>query len=99
MILVRLVFQAKFGKAGELARGMVESVRAESGSSDAGRARVLTDLSGQFDTVVLEFKAESLATWEEQRKETFASAQFQQTFQRTNDLIESGRTEFYTIES
>ena len=96
MILVRLVFQAKFGKAGQLAREWVQSGRGN--SERAGMGRVLTDLSGQFDTVVMEFQVESLAAWEQQRKENFSNPEFAQEFQRSSDLIESGRAEFYTIE-
>ena len=66
MIVVRNVFQAKIGRASELAQGMAESMRRTppAGAAAAGW-RVLTDLSGPFDTVVLEIEVESLAAWEE----------------------------------
>jgi predicted Rdx family selenoprotein len=100
MILVRLVFQAKFGRAAQLASEMAkaQAARVEAGER-SGPVRVLTDLSGPFDTVVFEIEVESLAAWEKQRQKAFAAPEFADTFQRTNDLIESGRTEFYTIES
>lgn len=99
MILVRLVFQAKFGKAGQLASEMAQMARGTGGTPGAGNMRVLTDLSGQFDTVVLEVQAESLGAWEQQRAQTFSSPEFTESARRTSDLIESGRTEFYTIEA
>ena len=97
MILVRLVFQAKFGKAGELANQFKTGTR-QIGERYGGRSRVLTDLSGQFDTVVLEIEAENLAQWERNRSEVFASPEFRETFARTSELIQSGKTEFFTIE-
>jgi hypothetical protein len=98
MILVRTVFQAKFGKGGELAKAMVESMRA--GGAGGGRWRVLTDLtSGPFDTVVLEGVADSLAAWEELRRQMFAEPSFGEEMARTAELIQSGRAELYTIEA
>ncbi len=97
MILVRNVFQARFGKAGELARAMVEGSQKMAGQQRA-RWRVLTDLSGQFDTVVFEIEVDSLATWERARKEMFENKEWRDTFRDTSDLIESGRSEHYTIE-
>jgi hypothetical protein len=95
MILVRLVFQAKYGKAGELARNMAQ----EDMGPGAPKPRVLTDLSGQFDTVVMEMEVESLAAWEQGRQQAFSSPEFAESFQRSSELIVSGRAEFYTIES
>jgi hypothetical protein len=99
MILVRNVFQAKFGKGGELAKLMVEGMRVEGGGG-GGRWRVLTDLtSGPFDTVVLEGEAESLAAWEELRRKMFADPSFGEGMARTAELIQSGHAEIYTIEA
>jgi len=98
MILVRTIMQAKFGKGGELAAGMAESVR--HGSVRApGKVRILTDLSGEFDTVVMEATHESLAAWEQFRTALFASAEFQQASARGEGVIVSGRQEYYTIEA
>lgn len=61
--------------------------------------RVLTDLSGPFDTVVLEVEAESLAAHEQARAELFASPEFQASMGRTAPLMAGGRNEFYTLEA
>jgi hypothetical protein len=100
VILVRLVFQAKFGKAtdvvagfkqtGEIARQVIEQTT---------RGRILTDLSGPSNTVVQEIEVESLAEWERLRATLFANPQFQDQQASMPDIIESGRTEFYTIEA
>ena len=103
MIVVRNVFQAKVGRAGELARAMAESMRGarETLGAEGGPSawRVLTDLSGPFDTVVLEVEGESLAGWERARSEMFASPEFQENFTRTAELMVSGRSELYTLEA
>src|SRR5512133_1666718 len=75
VILVRLVFQAKFGKAGEL----VKSFKAGSEAMTAMRgrnAKILTDLSGPFDTVVQEVEYESLQAFMEDQQRLFADPRF-----------------------
>lgn len=98
MILVRTVFQAKFGKGGELAQAMAQSM--QQAGSEGARWRVLTDLSsGPFDTVVLEGEASSLAEWEQRRAAMFSDPTFGENMARIADLIQSGRAELYTIEA
>ncbi len=100
MILVRQVFQAKFGHAAEAAAMMAEGMR---GARDlvgmSPRWRVLTDLSGPFDTVVLEVEAESLAQWEEARSRLFSNPHFQEQQRGGRELFVAGRNELYTIEA
>ncbi len=94
MILVRTVFQAKWGKAQELVAAFKEGMRGAE-----RQPRILTDLSGPFHTVVLEGEHESLAAWERFRAQMFADPQFAAGSRRVDELVESGRTEYYTIES
>ena len=95
MILVRDVFQAKFGKGGELVALFQEARR--QGLSMYGE-RILTDASGPFYTVVLETTTESLAEWEQRIAEIFARPEFGAWFARMIPHVESGRREFYNIE-
>ena len=98
MIVVRNVFQAKFGKGGELAQHMARSM--EGATAEGVRWRVLTDLSsGSFDTVVMEAETGSLAEWEERRARMFADPEFRQMQAATADLIESGHGALYTLEA
>jgi hypothetical protein len=100
MILVRTVFQAAFGKGGELAAAMRASSDQMADDFGSGnRWRLLTDLSGPFDTVVLEVEMESLAAWERMRAEMFARPDFQESMAQTQGLIVSGRNELLTIEA
>ena len=99
MILLRTVLHANFGKGGELAAEFTKMVGAMNAEMDAPiRWRVLTDLSGRFDTVVQEIELPSLAAWEESRPRLFASPTFRESFGRVQALIGEGRTELWTIE-
>jgi hypothetical protein len=100
MILVRFVCQARFGKASEVVAGFKRSN--EITHTIAGRsvrARLLTDLSGAFDTVVQEVELESLAEWERLRTVIFSNPEVQEAEAGMPDLIVSGQTEYYTIEA
>ncbi len=97
MILVRNVFQAKFGKSDELVAIFKQMLQVM--SEPVNNQRILTDLSGPFYTVVLEAQVESLAEWERSRAEMFTNPQFGAVFARTIDLVESGHAEYYTIET
>jgi hypothetical protein len=99
MILVRTIFQAKWGKGGELAAAMKESVDALSGPLGNPRIRILTDLSGELNVVVFEGVHASLAAWEEFRARMFSTPAFQASSARSGELIDSGRQEYYTIEA
>ena len=97
MILVRDVFQAKYGKAGALV-ALFEEAR-EKWPAGYARGRILTDRSGRFFTVVTETEVEDLGAWERQNREVMAMPAFAGWFERMTDLVESGQREFYTIEA
>ncbi len=96
MILVRIIFQAKFGKANELVSLLKEG---RQHMDMPVIQRILTDLSGPFDMVVVEIEAQSLAEWEQVRAAGFASPEFHNAFGRTTELIQAGHSEYYTIEA
>jgi len=100
MILVRFVCQAEFGKASEVVAGFKQSgeiARTLVGPHVHGR--ILSDLSGPFDTVILEIEVESLAEWEQLRVTLFSNPEFQEAEAAMPDVIASGQTEYYTIEA
>lgn len=96
MIVVRDVFQAKYGRGGELA-ALFKEARAE--WSEAYADRILTDVDGPFFTVVVETEVNSLAVWEQRADEIFAQPEFEEWFERMTPLVESGRREFYNLET
>jgi hypothetical protein len=100
MILHRAVFQAKFGKANDLVAAFKQSTGIMTAEQvEALQPRILTDLSGPFDTVVLETTHESLAAFEQFTKALWAVMDADEEPSPTEGLIESGRNEHYTIET
>ena len=94
MILVRDVFRAKYGKAGDLA-ALFKEAKAWPIQYDP---RILTDASGPFFTVVTEREYESMGDFEQKSGEIFSTPEFGEWFGRMTVLVESGRREFYNIE-
>jgi len=100
MIVVRFVFQTKPGKAEEAVKGYKDSaemMRRVAGSY--AKARLMTDLSGSFATVVQEVELESLAEWEKVRAKIFSDPEVQGAQDMGESHILSGCTEFYTLEA
>lgn len=94
MIVVRGVFQARYGKGDEL----VQLFREAHAMWPSGRnARILTDLSGPFFTVVSEAEYDSFSAWEADSQEIYGDARFAALFERMTPLVESGRREFYNL--
>ena len=103
MIIVRTVFQGSYGKGGELAAAQTATAKkfiAEMGGDH--RWKVMSDLSGPFDTVVMEVEVASLAEWEGLRARLFASEAFREAMAAplgvARALTVSGRTEYWTVE-
>jgi hypothetical protein len=99
MVVFRSVFQAKFGKAGQLVaefKKMSQYFTEEQVKSM--QPRILTDISGPFDTVVMETTHASLAAVEQFRNAMFAMQASNPDLPRSDDLVVSGRNEYYTVE-
>lgn len=101
MIVVRTVFQAQFGKGGELAAMMGQSMQAMTQAMGTGsKWRILTDLSGPFDTVIIEVEEASLAAWEQRQAQMMSEPGVQEMMAKTAALLQGGgRNELYTLES
>jgi hypothetical protein len=96
MIVVRDLFQAKYGRGNELV-ALLKETFPELGQDHT--YRILTDASGPFFTVVTELEVSSLAEWEQETAKVFANPEFGEMFNRMLPLVESGRREFYHLES
>jgi hypothetical protein len=94
MIVVRDVFQAKYGKGDELV-ALFKEAKAEWPPEYA--TRILTDASGPFFTVVVETELENLAAWEQSMVEVMAIPDFGDWFARMQPLVETGRRDFYNL--
>ena len=99
MIIVRDVYQAKYGKGAELVALLADFDKIfKTIAGQAAHSRVLSDASGPFFTIVQETEVESLAQWEAISKKIFASKEFEPWFSRWLTLVDSGRREFYNVE-
>src|SRR5438876_10671785 len=87
MIIVREVFQAKYGRGDEVV-ALFKELR-ERVMPDYSY-RILTDASGQFFTVTTETEVESLAAWEKLISEAFSDPDFGEWFARMMPLVETG---------
>ena len=96
MILVRNVFQLKFGKARE-AKALIEESKALFKKYGNRPTRYLTDLTGPFYTFVLESTYTSLTELDKEQSEAMCSADFSTWYQKFTPLVESGYREIFTI--
>jgi len=96
MIVVRDVFQLRFGAAKEAKALLTERGRIW---KQAGYAvpRQLMDLTGRYYTLVLESTFESVADWDAAMRAIHAAAEWGAWFERFRLLVESGHREIYTV--
>ncbi len=59
--------------------------------------RVLTDLTGEYYTLVLESQYKNLAEYEAALKKIFADAGWQKSYAKFRKMIRGGRREMYTV--
>lgn len=96
MILVRDVFQLKFGKAKEAVTLWKEGKTILQAKGHAPQ-RVLTDLVGTFYTFVFEGEYENLAAFEKDIQESMKQPDWQAWYQKFMPLVESGHREIFNI--
>ncbi len=99
MVVVRNVFQLKFGKAREavalIKQGVAIQKRALAGVDFS--TRLLTDVTGPNYTLVLELTVPNLATFETSAPRLFGDKEWQANYQQIMPLVESGHREIFTI--
>lgn len=93
MIIVRNCFVAKPGNAGKLASQIKEAATA----AGLPKARVLTDLTGEFNRVILEYEVENAGQFEERMKDYATNPQFREKMKGYTDLWISGTRELLRI--
>ena len=97
MILVRDVFQLKFGKAREAVAVAKEGLAVSKRAGMDAPMRLLTDLVGPYYTLVLETTFPSLADYEQPLRDALAKDEWKAWYQKLVPLVESGRREIFTI--
>jgi hypothetical protein len=97
MLVVREVFTAKPGQASKLAQMFKRSMASES------YVRVLTDVVGDYNTVVMEMEVESLAKWEQMMADYKAGkgpqmdSELAEEWKTYTQLWKTGRREIYQV--
>ena len=99
MVVIRNVFRLKFGQAKQvlpiLKEGLAIQKRLAAGTDFS--ARLLTDVTGPFYTVVLELTVPSLASMETTGPRIMGDAEFQANYQKLVPLVESGYREVFNV--
>jgi hypothetical protein len=93
MIVIRNSFIAKPGQASKLAAQLKEAAAA----SNLGKPRILTDLTGEFNRVILEHEAESLSGFEAGMKDYANNAAFREKMKGYTELWITGSREILQI--
>lgn len=97
MILVREIFQLKFGKARE-AKAAWKEASAILKKHNFPPSRALTDLVGQYYTFIIENTHNDLAAFEESLKNELGMKEFGEWYQsKFAPLVESGKREIFTV--
>lgn len=93
MIVVRNCFVAKPGQASKLAA----QVKAAAGVSSIKSYRVLTDLTGEFNRVILEYEAASVGEFEAAMKDYATNEAFRDKMKGYTDLWITGSREILQV--
>ncbi len=93
MILVRNCFVAKPGNASKLAAQLKDAMA----TAGFPKARVLTDLTGDFNRVFLEFEVDDLTQMEARMKQYETDENFRAKMKGYTDLWQTGHRELLRI--
>ena len=92
MIVVRNSFVAKPGNASKLAAQLKDAA-----ATAKIKARVLTDLTGDFNTVILEFEGENIGEFEARMKQYQTDEAFREKMKGYTDLWTTGKREIFQV--
>jgi hypothetical protein len=93
MIVVRNCFIAKPGHASKLAAQLKEAAAA----SKLQRHRILTDLTGDFNRVILEYEAETVSGFEAMMKDYATNTAFREKMKGYTELWTTGSREILQV--
>ena len=94
MIVVRNTFVAKPGNASKLAAQVKDALTS---SGHLKNFRVMTDLTGDFNRVILEHEVENLGEFEARMKDYATDENFREKMKGYADLYVTGNREIFTI--
>lgn len=93
MLVVRNCFIAKPGQASKLATQLKEAAA----TAKIPKHRVLTDLTGDFNRVVLEYEAENVSEFEARMRDYATNEQFREKMKGYTDLWMTGHREILQV--
>jgi len=93
MLVIRNCFTAKPGNATKLAAQLKEA----SAAAKASKYRVLTDVMGEFNRVILEFEVQNLAEFDALQKDYASNPAFREKMKGYTDLWLTGTREIFQI--
>ena len=93
MIVVRNCFVAKPGNASKLAA----QIKGAAVNAKFAKYRVLTDLTGDFNRVILEYEAENVGEFEASMKDYATNQTFRDKMKGYTDLYVTGTREILQI--
>jgi hypothetical protein len=93
MLIVRNCFVAKPGQASKLAAQLKEAAT----TAKMPRFRILTDLTGEFNRVVMEYEAENLSEFEARMKDYATNQAFRDKMKGYTDLFLTGTREILQV--
>ncbi len=93
MIVVRNCFIARPGQASKLATQLKDAAAV----AKMGKARILTDLTGDFNRVILEYEADNVSGFEAMLKDYATNSAFREKMKGYTDLWVSGSREILQI--
>lgn len=94
MILVREIFQIKFGRMREVKEIWKEMMKIMPMDN---KPRMLTDLTGPYYTFILENTYKDLSHFETELHKEMSGPDFATWYQKFIPLVDSGRREIFTI--
>jgi hypothetical protein len=97
MILVRNVFRLKFGKAREGIAALKETIAVAVRLGHEGQFRLLSDVTGDFYTLVLEVAYPDMSAFEQRAKRQLSDPQWRAAYEKVVPFVESGRREVFTV--
>ncbi len=94
MVIVRNCFVARPGSASKLAAQLKEAAGVAPGLKGY---RVLTDLTGDFNRVILEYEAENVGEFEDRMRDYATNQAFREKMKGYTDLYVTGSREILQV--
>lgn len=94
MIIVQETFIAKPGMAGKLSK-LMKSVLSQEGTGS--RIKVLTDLTGSFNTIVIQTELDGLQAFEQRMKDYAQNSSWKDKMVGYTEMYVEGKREIYQV--